>query len=251
MKTNAVCLLAGLFGLSVAACGSTGSSSGTSAPAAGAAATVTGGGGTLAAPAGGAGMNGQNGGIATSAGGTEDGGKMGATAGAGGQSGGMAAGGQPQMPGIYAPAAAPKRPRAPRRRPAKSSSSNRRSTPSFRSPSTGSVNGLPTPTPAASAGKPWPISTAMVISISRPASATRCRAASFGGNNARPIIGSGIKSAPGKPCKRRATRFDVDGDGLMDLLSGDSWFKNPGKSRDMPWSRISAGTPAAEKTHGR
>jgi hypothetical protein len=32
--------------------------------------------------------------------------------------------------------------------------------------------------------------------------------------------------------------LDVDQDGLIDILTGDSWYKNPGKSRDMPWERF-------------
>jgi hypothetical protein len=32
--------------------------------------------------------------------------------------------------------------------------------------------------------------------------------------------------------------LDVDKDGLIDIVSGDSWFKNPGKSRDMVWQRL-------------
>lgn len=31
--------------------------------------------------------------------------------------------------------------------------------------------------------------------------------------------------------------LDVDKDGLIDIVTGDSWFKNPGKSRDMEWQR--------------
>jgi hypothetical protein len=40
--------------------------------------------------------------------------------------------------------------------------------------------------------------------------------------------------------------LDVDGDGLIDIVAGDSWFKNPGLSRDMEWERIPAGTKNAE-----
>jgi hypothetical protein len=32
--------------------------------------------------------------------------------------------------------------------------------------------------------------------------------------------------------------LDVDKDGLIDIVTGDSWFKNPGKSRDMEWQRF-------------
>ncbi len=40
--------------------------------------------------------------------------------------------------------------------------------------------------------------------------------------------------------------LDVDDDGFIDLLSGDSWFRNPGNSRDTEWERIDAGTKNAE-----
>jgi hypothetical protein len=35
--------------------------------------------------------------------------------------------------------------------------------------------------------------------------------------------------------------LDVDGDGLIDIVSGDSWFKNPGRSREMQWPLFNAG----------
>lgn len=54
-------------------------------------------------------------------------------------------------------------------------------------------------------------------------------------------VGTGHKS------QSSGDALDVDGDGLNDLLAGDSWYKNPGKSRDMPWQRFSGGTPNAEE----
>ncbi len=49
------------------------------------------------------------------------------------------------------------------------------------------------------------------------------------------LVGTGQKS------DSSGDALDVDRDGLIDIVSGDSWFKNPGKSRDMPWQRLSAG----------
>lgn len=54
-------------------------------------------------------------------------------------------------------------------------------------------------------------------------------------------VGSGHKS------QSAGDALDVDGDGLNDLLAGDSWYKNPGKSREMPWTRYDAKTPDAEE----
>jgi hypothetical protein len=55
------------------------------------------------------------------------------------------------------------------------------------------------------------------------------------------------KVGAGQQSDSSGDALDVDGDGLIDLLSGDSWFKNPGNSRDTEWVRIVAGTPAAEE----
>ena len=49
------------------------------------------------------------------------------------------------------------------------------------------------------------------------------------------LVGTGQKS------DSSGDALDVDKDGLIDIVTGDSWFKNPGKSRDMPWQRFSAG----------
>jgi hypothetical protein len=57
----------------------------------------------------------------------------------------------------------------------------------------------------------------------------------------------GHKVGTGHKSQAAGDALDVDGDGLNDLLCGDSWYKNPGKSREMPWQRFSAGTPDAEE----
>jgi hypothetical protein len=49
------------------------------------------------------------------------------------------------------------------------------------------------------------------------------------------LVGTGQKS------DSSGDALDVDKDGLIDIVTGDSWFKNPGKSRDMPWERFTAG----------
>jgi hypothetical protein len=49
------------------------------------------------------------------------------------------------------------------------------------------------------------------------------------------LVGTGQKS------DSSGDALDVDKDGWIDIVTGDSWFKNPGKSRDMPWPRFSAG----------
>jgi hypothetical protein len=54
-------------------------------------------------------------------------------------------------------------------------------------------------------------------------------------------VGTGHKS------QSSGDALDVDGDGLNDLLAGDSWYKNPGKSREMPWQRFGVGTPIGEE----
>jgi hypothetical protein len=57
----------------------------------------------------------------------------------------------------------------------------------------------------------------------------------------------GHKVGTGHKSQAAGDALDVDGDGYNDLLAGDSWYKNPGKSREMPWPRFSAGTPDAEE----
>ena len=37
------------------------------------------------------------------------------------------------------------------------------------------------------------------------------------------------------------TAFDVDGDGFLDQVSGNTWFRNPGKDWDKPWQRLETG----------
>ena len=57
----------------------------------------------------------------------------------------------------------------------------------------------------------------------------------------------GHKVGTGHKSQSSGDALDVDGDGLNDLLCGDSWYKNPGKSREMDWPRFAVGTPAAEE----
>jgi len=54
------------------------------------------------------------------------------------------------------------------------------------------------------------------------------------------------KVGAGQQSDSSGDALDVDDDGLIDLLSGDSWFKNPGNSRDVEWQRYDAGTKNAE-----
>jgi hypothetical protein len=49
------------------------------------------------------------------------------------------------------------------------------------------------------------------------------------------------KVGTGQKSDSSGDALDVDEDGLIDIVSGDSWFKNPGKSREMEWQRFSAG----------
>jgi hypothetical protein len=49
------------------------------------------------------------------------------------------------------------------------------------------------------------------------------------------------KVGAGQKSDSSGDALDVDKDGLIDIVSGDSWFKNPGKSREMEWPRFSAG----------
>jgi hypothetical protein len=49
------------------------------------------------------------------------------------------------------------------------------------------------------------------------------------------------KVGEGQKSDSSGDALDVDKDGLIDIVTGDSWFKNPGKSRDMEWQRFSAG----------
>ncbi|HEX2861567.1 MAG TPA: VCBS repeat-containing protein, partial [Lacunisphaera sp.] len=57
----------------------------------------------------------------------------------------------------------------------------------------------------------------------------------------------GHRVGTGQQTQASGDALDVDGDGLLDLLSGDSWFKNPGRSREMEWPRFNAHTPVAEE----
>jgi hypothetical protein len=58
----------------------------------------------------------------------------------------------------------------------------------------------------------------------------------------RHTVGTGHTSAAG------GNATDVDGDGWVDLLAGDSWYRNPGNPRTAsPWSRYSIGAPGAEE----
>jgi len=54
------------------------------------------------------------------------------------------------------------------------------------------------------------------------------------------------KVGTGQKSDSSGDALDVDKDGLIDILTGDSWFKNPGRSREMEWERIDAGTKNAE-----
>ncbi len=54
------------------------------------------------------------------------------------------------------------------------------------------------------------------------------------------------KVGDGQKSDSSGDALDVDRDGLIDIVTGDSWFKNPGKSREMEWQRIGAGTKNAE-----
>jgi hypothetical protein len=49
------------------------------------------------------------------------------------------------------------------------------------------------------------------------------------------------KVGQGQKSDSSGDALDVNKDGLIDIVTGDSWFKNPGKSRDMEWPRLSAG----------
>lgn len=57
----------------------------------------------------------------------------------------------------------------------------------------------------------------------------------------RHTVGTGHTSAAG------GNALDVDADGWVDLLAGDSWYRNPGNPRDSEWERFSIGAPGAEE----
>jgi hypothetical protein len=54
------------------------------------------------------------------------------------------------------------------------------------------------------------------------------------------------KVGDGQQSDSSGDAVDVDRDGLIDIVTGDSWFKNPGNSRDVEWQRFDTGTPNAE-----
>jgi hypothetical protein len=56
----------------------------------------------------------------------------------------------------------------------------------------------------------------------------------------RHAVGTGHTSAAG------GNAADVDGDGWVDLLAGNSWYKNPGPPNG-PWTRFAIGAPGAEE----
>lgn len=49
------------------------------------------------------------------------------------------------------------------------------------------------------------------------------------------------KVGEGQKSDSSGDALDVDRDGLIDIVAGDSWFQNPGKSRELVWPRFSAG----------
>jgi hypothetical protein len=49
------------------------------------------------------------------------------------------------------------------------------------------------------------------------------------------LVGTGQKS------DSSGDALDVNRDGMIDVVTGDSWYENPGKPRDMPWIRHGAG----------
>jgi hypothetical protein len=51
------------------------------------------------------------------------------------------------------------------------------------------------------------------------------------------------KVGEGQASDSSGDALDVDRDGLIDIVSGDSWFKNPGKSREMEWQRFPGAGP--------
>jgi hypothetical protein len=57
----------------------------------------------------------------------------------------------------------------------------------------------------------------------------------------RHAVGTGHTSAAG------GNAADVDGDGWVDLIAGNSWYRNPRTPRTSSWQRFSIGAPGAEE----
>lgn len=55
------------------------------------------------------------------------------------------------------------------------------------------------------------------------------------------FVGTGHTSAAG------GNATDVDGDGWVDLIAGDSWYRNPQNPRESEWDRFTIGAPGAEE----
>jgi FG-GAP-like repeat len=248
MRTSSGCLVLGFLASSAVACGSGGNGGNTPAASAGSAAT-TGGAATGGASIAQGGSDTSSAGMPAAAGSLQAGGMAGTSGGTstGGASGSAAVGGQPSPPGIYAPGSC--------------SETNLRTAPPvgkelFKQ---------------AAIDQEFPFSEHWVGEWIAGTDASRIGGQTladldddgdldFAAAQRNTLPGGalwweqctadhwvGHKVGAGQKVQASGDALDVDGDGLVDLLSGDSWFKNPGKSREMEWPRFSAGTPNAEE----
>jgi hypothetical protein len=242
MKTL-VCLLTNFGSLAVVACGSGGET-----PAGMAGSSALGGNGGAPASQGGApanaGMESVAGRLASAGQATAGGG---AGAGAGSANGGSPSGGQPNPPGVYAPGSC--------------SETNLRSAPPA-GKETFKAAPLDVKFPFAEhwVGE-WIVDTeASRIGMQTLADLDNDGDLDFASGQRQVLPGGMVwweqctadhwvqhKVGTGHKSQSSGDALDVDGDGLNDLLAGDSWYKNPGKSREMAWPRFSVGTPAAEE----